>query len=225
MTRVIRRVESVAPAQRIDVPTPVTRLNAALPAALKPLAHEVRVAKGEWVFRKGETVHSIFFVLAGEVHLSRFSTSGGEIALHRAGRGEFFAEAALGATRYHCNAIASCDATLVAFPADKVRAQLTQDPSFAREWIALLARQLQGARARLERLALKSAAERVVHYVQTEGTGNRFEVRLHGTVKDLARELGLTHEALYRTLARLKRERVLGQEDGKLFLLRSRRSI
>ena len=207
------------------MPKTDSHLNAAIPAALKALAHEARLARGEWVFRKGEVVHSIFFVLEGEVHLSRFSKSGGEIALHRAGHGEFFAEAALGAARYHCNAIASSNATLLAFRADKVRAQLAQDPVFAREWIALLARQLQGARARLERLALKSAAERVVHYVQTEGTGNRFEVRLHGTVKDLARELGLTHEALYRTLARLRRERVLGQEDGKLFLLRSRRSI
>ncbi|HUI98783.1 MAG TPA: Crp/Fnr family transcriptional regulator [Usitatibacter sp.] len=201
------------------MPNPVSRPNAAIPAALRPLAREVRVAKGEWVFRKGEAVHSVFFVLDGEVRLSRFSKGGGEIALHRAGRGEFFAEAALGAARYHCNAIASRDSALLAFPAGKVRALLGTDATFAREWIALLARQLQRARARLERLALKFAAERVVHYLQTEGAGDRHEVHLQGTVKDLARELGLTHEALYRTLARLKRERVVGHEGASLFLL------
>ncbi|HXZ50080.1 MAG TPA: Crp/Fnr family transcriptional regulator [Usitatibacter sp.] len=185
----------------------------------------MRAARHEWVFRRGEPVRSVFLVLEGEVHLSRFSRDGGEIALHRAGRGQFFAEAALSGDRYHCNAIASRDSTLLAFPARKVRTLLAEDATFAREWTALLARQLQGARARLERLALKSAAERVLHYLQTEGAGDRCEVRLPGTVKDLAQELGLTHEALYRTLARLKRERVVGQQGDTLFLSGPRRAI
>lgn len=201
------------------MPSLVSRLNSPVPAALRSLGREVHVAKGDWVFRKGEAVHSVFFVLVGEVHLSRFSRSGSEITLHRAGPRQFFAEAALNAARYQCNAIASRDSTVLAFPAPGVRKLLGQDPVFAREWSAVLARELHSARARLERLALKSAAERVVHYLQTEGTGDHFEVRLHGTVKDLAQELGLTHEALYRTLARLKRERIVRQDGGTLSLL------
>jgi hypothetical protein len=56
---------------------------------------------------------------------------------------------------------------------DKVRALLATDPEFARQWVALLARQLHSARARLEQVALKSAAERVLHYLRTEGKGPR----------------------------------------------------
>jgi CRP/FNR family transcriptional regulator, dissimilatory nitrate respiration regulator len=189
-----------------------------LPPLLRALGREVHVARDGWVFRKGDSVRAVYFVIDGEIRLSRFSKSGGEIALHRAGTGDFFAEAALNAARYQCNAIASRDTTLVAFPAGKMRMYLAKDPQFAREWATFLARQLHGARARLERLAIKSAAERVLHYIQVEGTGPHSVVRLAGTVKDLAQELGLTHEALYRTLARLKRDRVIGQEDGTLFL-------
>jgi CRP-like cAMP-binding protein len=139
-------------------------------------------------------VRAVFLVLDGEVRLSRFAKDGGEIALQRAGRGEFFAEAALNVTRYRCNAIASQATTLIAFPAGKVRKLMDTDPEFAHQWIALLARQLQAARARVERLALKSAAERVLHYLHAEGTGPTCQIELMSSVKELAAELGLTHE-------------------------------
>jgi CRP/FNR family transcriptional regulator, dissimilatory nitrate respiration regulator len=193
-------------------------LAAEVPAALRALGQPLSYPEDGWVFRKGDAVRAVFLVIEGEVRLSRFAKDGSEIALHRAGRGEFFAEAALNTPRYHCNAIANQPTTLLAFPADKVRALLADDAGFAREWIALLARQLHNARARLERVALNSAAERVLHYLNTEGRGPQCEVLLAGTVKDLARELGLTHETLYRTLARLERDGVVAREDGRLRL-------
>ena len=95
----------------------------------------------------------------------------------------------------------------------------TKTPEFAHQWVALLARQLHAARARLERLALKSAAERVLHYLHTEGKGPRCEVALAGSVKDLAKELGLTHESLYRTLARLEQDGVVTRREHRLGLV------
>ncbi len=189
-----------------------------LPAALRPLGRQIAYSKDDRVFRKGDTVRFVFLVLDGALRLSRFARDGSEIALHRACRGEFFAEAALDAACYHCDAIASQASTLLAFPADQVRELLDQDPAFARQWIALLTRQLHAARTRVERLALKSAAERVLHYLHTEGQGPRSEVALTGSLKDLARELGLTHESLYRTLARLQRDGVVTRGEHDLGL-------
>lgn len=192
---------------------------ASLPDALRALGRALVCTKDGWVFRQGDPVRAVFLVEDGEVRLSRFARGGSEITLHRAGRGDFFAEAALDAARYQCNAIASRSSTLLAFPAAKVRALLTRDPEFARQWVALLARQLHASRARLERLALKSAAERVLHYLHTEGKGPRCEVTLAGSLKDWARELGLTHESLYRTLARLEQQGIIAREDHRLSLL------
>jgi len=189
-----------------------------LPAALQDIGWTFAYTKDDRVFRKGETVRAVFLVLDGEVCLSRSGKDGGEIVLHRAGRGDFFAEAALNATRYQCDAIASCSTTLLAFPATTVRALLGSDPAFAREWAALLARQLHASRARLERLALRSAADRVLHYLHTEGSGPRREVTLAGSLKDLAREVGLTHESLYRTLAALEKKGLVRREGRHLSL-------
>jgi CRP-like cAMP-binding protein len=187
-----------------------------LPPVLWTLGHQVSCPKDGWVFRKGDPVRAVFLVLDGEVRLSRFAKDGSEIALHRAGRGEFFAEAALSSTRYRCNAIASQPSTLLEFPAAKVRTLLANDHEFSRQWIGLLARQLHALRARLERQALKSAADRVLHLLLTEGSGQHCEVVLPGSVKDLAKELGLTHESLYRTLARMERDGVVVRGENRL---------
>ena len=193
-------------------------LHVHFPAALRTLGHTLTCAKEEGVLNIDDPVHAVYLVLDGEIRLSRFARDGSEIALHRAGRGEFFAEAALDAPRYRCNAIASQESAVLAFPSGRIRALLAKDPEFAGQWMALLTRQLHAARARVERLALKSAAERVLHYLHTEGKGPRCEVALAGSLKDLARELGLTHESLYRTLARLEQEGVLVRTDRRLGL-------
>ena len=100
--------------------------------------------------------------------------------------------------------------------ATALRDLLDVDREFSRQWVALLARQLRAVRTRVERLSLKSAAERIRHLLVSEGRGTRCEVVLGGTLKDLARNLGLTHEALYRTLAAMEREGVIERGDGVL---------
>ena len=45
-------------------------------------------------------------------------------------------------------------------------------------------------------------------------------MNLRGNLKDLANELGLTHEALYRTLAALERAGEIKRSKGRIILLR-----
>jgi hypothetical protein len=51
-------------------------------------------------------------------------------------------------------------------------------------------------RSQCERLALNSAADRIEHYIESEGRDGRLELKR--TRKAWAAELGLTHEALKR---------------------------
>ena len=69
-------------------------------------------------------------------------------------------------------------------------------------------------------MCLKGARERVRHLLLTEGSGAAHRYTLHGSVKDLAVDLGLTHEALYRTLAAMERENLILREEGSLVLVR-----
>ena len=143
----------------------------------------------------------------------RYGRAGEEVVLHEARAGEFFAEASLDSTRYHCDAVVSETCELLQCPSVALRQVLGADREFARKWAGLLARQLRAVRTRVERLSLESASERVRHLLVSEGRGPKYEVRVQGTLKDLARNLGLTHEALYRTLATLEREGVI-ERDG-----------
>ena len=192
----------------------------AFPAALRPSATRVAFASGATVFRTGNPTHSVFYVETGAVRLLRHGRQGEEVVLHDARPGEFFAEASLDSARYHCDAVASEPSELLQVPAAALRDLLEGDREFARQWVALLARQLRTVRTRVERLSLKSAAERVRHLLVSEGRGAPCEVVLVGTLKDLARSLGLTHEVLYRTLAAMELEGVIERGDGVLRLVR-----
>lgn len=96
---------------------------------------------------------------------------------------------------------------------------LDHDAVFARQWRMLLSWQLRKARARIERLALKRAAERVRHYLLTEGSGPAGELELAGSLKEFARELGLTHETIYRTLHDMESRNEI-ERAGKLLRLK-----
>ena len=144
----------------------------------------------------------MFLVLEGEVRLVRNSPGGAEIVLQRSSSG-FLAEASMEASRYHCDAMAAADSRLLAFPIGPFRDALRSDETFRAFWMARLASEVRLLRSQNERLALRSAAERIEHYIEAEGEQGRLELKR--SRKAWAAELGLTHEVLYRTLAGLQR--------------------
>jgi CRP-like cAMP-binding protein len=186
-----------------------------LPVPLRATAVVRTFDRGEAVFRIGARPQAIHFLLAGEVRLVRRSRAGGEVILQRTRRG-FFAEASLQSNAYHCDAVASQPSEVLRIPLGATREALDGDPAFRRAWIAHLSRELRRARAQGERLALKRARERILHYLESEGTDG--VVTLTMSRKAWAAELGLTHETLYRTLARLEAERLVIRRGSELRL-------
>jgi CRP-like cAMP-binding protein len=153
----------------------------------------------------------------------RSGRAGEEILLHRAGPGEYFAEAAVDCSHYLCDAIASQASTLAVIPKAELARLIRNDGGFAARWNSLLAHQLRTARERIERLALTSVAERVRHFIISNGRDSA-GVALPGSLKDLARDLGVTHEALYRTLASMQKSGEIDRQRGKLALTKEPRS-
>lgn len=176
-----------------------------LPAVLRSVAVSLACDTGEVLFRRGAPARHVYHLAVGLVRLERAGPDGEAVSLHVAEPGEYFAEASLHAGRYHCTAIALRRCEAFALPAAAIEQLIADDPAFARDWIATLSGQLRRTRGRVERLCLRSARERVLHLLATEGDGPDGRYRLRGTVKDLAASLGLSHEALYRTLAALYR--------------------
>jgi CRP-like cAMP-binding protein len=172
-----------------------------LPAPVRAAAIDRKLKSGEALFRLGDKTAGLCEIVAGRVRLARVDRSGHEIVLHVAGPGETIAEASLFSPTYHCDAIASTNATVRVYPKREVLAAFDRDPKAAQAFSATLARQVMNLRTRIEQRNIRSARERVRHYLVLNAGADQRTVELHGTIKDIAAELGLTHEALYRTLA------------------------
>ena len=183
---------------------------ARVPESLRQRAAPWDLAAREHLFRIGDSVHAVFTVIHGEVRLIRRDLNGTELVLQRSREG-FFAEASLHSKAYHCDAVAAEKSTLLRFPAQAFRLALDEDAGFRDAWMTHLARELRRLRAQCERLSLNSAADRVLHYLESEG--NDGCIVLKHTRKAWAAELGLSHEALYRTLRKLQNDAII-QVDG-----------
>ncbi|MBV6475686.1 MAG: hypothetical protein MOGDAGHF_01240 [Rhodocyclaceae bacterium] len=186
-----------------------------IPLALRDAVRVRELAAGETLFRQGDRPQAMHCVIDGEVRLLRRSPKGSEVVLQRS-RGGFFAEASLEAKAYHCDAVALADSGLLVFPLRAFRAALEDDAVFRNAWMALLAREVRRLRARCERLSLHGAEARILHAIESEGSAG--SLLLTQSRKAWAAELGLTHEALYRALARLQASGTLVLDGARLTL-------
>jgi len=194
-----------------------------LAPAVRAAAIDRKLKAGEALFRLGDKTAGLCEVIAGRVRLARVDRSGREIVLHVAGPGDTIAEASLFASAYHCDAIASTPAVVRIYPKQAVLAAFEHDRKAAQAFTATLARQVMNLRTRIEQRNIRSARERVRHFLALNVGADGRTVALAGTLKDLAAELGLTHEALYRTLAALERSGAIKRGRGKIMLLRPRK--
>lgn len=175
-----------------------------LSSAVRAAAVERRLEPGQALFHTGGKTSGFYEVVSGTVRLVRVDRDGREAVLQAAGAGETLAEASLFSPAYHCDAIAATEAVVRFYPKAVLLAALERDPEMAKAFAAMLARQVMTLRTRLERRNIHSARERVRHYLTVNAGADGSTVVLPGTLKDLAADLGLTHEALYRTLARMQ---------------------
>ena len=192
-----------------------------VPADLRSLTERCEISTGDTLCRIGDQVQDIFLVIRGEVCLIRRGQDGREVVLQRAQSG-FLAEASLTNKNYCCEVVVTKGGELIRFPAKAFREALDVDASFRTSWLARLASEVRKLRTQNERLSLHGAAERVIHYIESEGSDG--SIFLNQSRKAWASELGLTHEALYRVLRRLQEDKTL-HVDGKRISLTGKHQV
>jgi CRP/FNR family transcriptional regulator, dissimilatory nitrate respiration regulator len=188
-----------------------------LPSVLRARAPTRTLANGQALFRQGDPVIGLFQVSEGRIRLVRHTPDDHLVVLHIAGPGALFAEAALFSDTYHCDAIAAASTRVRVFPKEEIRAAFRQDAALAERFMAVLAREVQALRARLEQRGIRSARDRVLQSLAL-GAGPDCVVHLDAPLTEFAAELGLTHEALYRTLAGLQRDGVITRTKNRIVI-------
>jgi CRP-like cAMP-binding protein len=177
-----------------------------LSASIRAATTERRLKPGQVLFHAGSKATGFYEVISGAVRLARVDPSGREAVLQLAVAGDSLAEASLFSQTYHCDAIATTESVVRLYPKPVVLAELERDPKVAKLFAAMLARQVMMLRTRLERRNIHSARDRIRHFLTINVAADGQTVTLPGTLKELAADLGLTHEALYRTLALMEAE-------------------
>ena len=197
-----------------------TELYPTLAALLPTGLHAVCVSnlheKGDRLFTTGDKPAYMFFIRSGEVVLERVGAQGGSVVLQRTRQG-FIGEASLQSDRYHCDGKVIATAEIIQVPIGQIRAAMDHDSAFASRWVGMLSREVKRLRLQCERLSLNKVRDRLLHLLETEGQNGKYP--LGSGLKSLAGELGVTHEALYRCVAAMERNKVLTRDDVYLKFL------
>ena len=175
--------------------------------------------KGEALFHQGDDTFAIFAVRRGRVRLMRYLADGSSVSLYTAQKGDSFSEAALYSPHYYCDAIADLNSEVEVHPKDALLAAFAKDPDAAQAFAAQLARQLISLRAQLELRNIRSARDRVWQYLMLNAMDKNQRVTFKRPLKDIAVDIGLTHEAFYRALAELEKEGLISRRLRQITLI------
>lgn len=166
-----------------------------------------------FIFRLGDTPRDLFLVASGEARARRYGTDGAEIVMQRSRAGELFAEAGLVAPRYSCEGFCPVASKVLRIPIATIKGRIASDGDFALRFSQFLALAMRRQCARYERLRLKRAGERVLHYLNCELTGPAgADLELDIPLAEWADDLGLEPETLYRALADLEKKGFIARE-------------
>lgn len=160
---------------------------------------QVQLGPGQVLFATGEPVRSLYVVLEGSVRLVRHQVNGATVVLQRAQGNQLLAEASLFAARYHCDAVSEQGAQLARIPKRRILEAQREDAGWLADLAAHLAGEVQRARARAELLSLRTVGERLAAWKTLHGA-----LPPRGRWIDVAQEIGVTPEALYRELSRMQ---------------------
>lgn len=154
------------------------------------------IDSGAVLFRQEQRVRSMHLVLSGAVDLVRHLPHGVTLTLQRARPRQMLAEASLFADRYHCDAVAAEASRIAVLPVTTAFEKLAASGGLALGFLRDTAREVHRLRSRVELLRLKRLSERLDAYLALHGPPSP------GTWREVASEIGVTPEALYRELAK-----------------------
>ncbi len=172
---------------------------------------EVRVARGEILFHRGDPCHGFHLILDGQIKLAFTSAEGNEKVVDILYAGRSFGEAVMFMDKpYVVMAQALTDATLLHVGKQIFFEEMSGDPVFCRKIIAGLAQRLHLLMADVESYSLRSGRDRVVGYLlreeEREGDGvseGAVSLRLPTSKGTIASRLNLTQEHFSRILNEL----------------------
>ena len=171
----------------------------------------LQLAKDDYLFHEGEASRGFYLVQSGALNVHRVSAAGKEQVIHVFRAGESLAEAALASpTGYPANARAVEPSTVLLIPKDPILGLIARRPDLALRMLGSMSAHLRVLVGMLDDLTLKDVETRLLNWLVKHGRhAPGGVIRLTGTKRELAAELGTSSETFSRTLARLRSEKLI----------------
>ncbi|MFI5337328.1 MAG: Crp/Fnr family transcriptional regulator [Opitutales bacterium] len=171
----------------------------------------IALAKGEYLFHEGEPSRGFYVIQAGAINVHRVNAAGKEQVIHVFRAGESLAEAALASpTGYPAEARAVEASSVLLVPKAPILDLIGRRPDLALRMLGSMSAHLRVLVGALEDLTLRDVETRLLNWLVKNHRAARSDlIRLPGTKRVLAAELGTSSETLSRTLARLRAGRLI----------------
>jgi len=163
--------------------------------------------RGQTIFHAGTPAHALYVVRSGRVKVFRTWRGGEEQVLRMLGPGEILGYRPLLANEpYHASALAVEDSGICIIPAATVRELLRDEPRFALELMAKLARELRTAEELMMDLLHRPVRQRAARLLlillkDNRGAADPAILQSHHLRRqDMARMIGTTPETFSRVL-------------------------
>ena len=189
-----------------------------------------RFARGEMVFRSGDTCEAFFVVIVGQVKLFMLSPAGQEKVIEIVGPGQSFAEAMV-FLDIPClvNVQALADSLLLSVSKQTVFQEIKQDHHFSLRMLAGMSRRLHGLVHDVQAYALSSGMQRLIGYllrdIEQNNQSNQGPVTISLPVSKatIASRLSLTPEYVSRVLRELETEGLIQVDKRNIHILDTQR--
>ena len=195
--------------------------------AIKKIAVEKKINKGEIIFSEGDEGEGFFVIAEGRVKIFKVSTEGKEQILHIFGPGQPFGEVPVFAGQKFPASAQAIDKTRVLFFARASIVNLiSANPSLALNMLAIMSKKLRQFAVQIENLSLKEMPARLASYlIFLADEQNKDDlVSLKISKGQLASTLGTIPETLSRAFAKLSGQNLINV-DGKKITLLDRRGL
>ncbi len=183
----------------------------------KAIAYQ-NLTSGQTLFQYGDEALAVFIVKTGRLRLARHNSEGRIVTFEVVRTGESLAESALFSEIYNFDAIAEVNSSVAVYPKQILRQILRDRPDLAQEFIKGLVEKNQSLQVRLELQSLRSARERLLQYLCTNVPLGETTLNFDHPFKNIADEIGISPEVLYRTLARLEKEGIIARAKQQITL-------
>jgi CRP/FNR family transcriptional regulator, dissimilatory nitrate respiration regulator len=164
---------------------------------------------GQTLFLEKDTAEAFYALEFGQIRLLHYAESGQSVLHYFVEPGESFAEVTLFSDTYLCTAIAEVPSRVFKFPKQSFLEALQQDINLSSRMMEQLALRLHKAKILITTRSIRSARDRVLHYLQIAAQPDRTTVTLERPLKEIAEEIGISPEALSRALRELQQQGII----------------